>query len=129
MDTSAKFPVLFILISIVATVLFLPGSILALAGGALFGPVLGTLYNLTGATVVFRARLIKLLRQASMLSVKSSQDKLDKGEDVTELDMRSAKDFVNERGHITQARNYPVEQLTQHFDELSDLREQLNAIV
>ena len=35
---------------LVATVLFLPGSILTLAGGALFGPVLGTVYNLTGAT-------------------------------------------------------------------------------
>jgi uncharacterized membrane protein YdjX (TVP38/TMEM64 family)/rhodanese-related sulfurtransferase len=34
-----------------ATVLFLPGSVLTLAGGALFGPVWGTFYNLTGATV------------------------------------------------------------------------------
>ena len=31
--------------------LFLPGSVLTLAGGALFGPVLGTVYNLTGATL------------------------------------------------------------------------------
>ena len=35
----------------IATVLFLPGSVLTLAGGALFGPVLGTFYNLTGATL------------------------------------------------------------------------------
>jgi uncharacterized membrane protein YdjX (TVP38/TMEM64 family)/rhodanese-related sulfurtransferase len=34
-----------------AAVLFLPGSVLTLAGGALFGPVLGTFYNLTGATL------------------------------------------------------------------------------
>jgi uncharacterized membrane protein YdjX (TVP38/TMEM64 family) len=34
-----------------ASVLFLPGSVLTLAGGALFGPVFGTLYNLTGATI------------------------------------------------------------------------------
>ena len=34
-----------------ATVLFLPGSVLTLAGGALFGPVWGTFYNLTGATL------------------------------------------------------------------------------
>ncbi len=44
-------PVIFILIYIVSTVLFLPGSILTLAGGALFGPVFGALYNLTGATI------------------------------------------------------------------------------
>jgi uncharacterized membrane protein YdjX (TVP38/TMEM64 family) len=31
--------------------LFLPGSILTLVGGALFGPVWGTFYNLTGATL------------------------------------------------------------------------------
>ncbi len=35
----------------IATVLFLPGSVLTLAGGALFGPVVGTLVNLTGATI------------------------------------------------------------------------------
>jgi uncharacterized membrane protein YdjX (TVP38/TMEM64 family)/rhodanese-related sulfurtransferase len=44
-------PLLFMLIYAVATVLFLPGSVLTLAGGALFGPVLGTFYNLTGATL------------------------------------------------------------------------------
>lgn len=35
----------------IATVLFLPGSVLTLAGGSLFGPVLGTFVNLTGATL------------------------------------------------------------------------------
>lgn len=44
-------PVVFMLIYAVATVLFLPGSVITLAGGALFGPVLGTFYNLTGATL------------------------------------------------------------------------------
>ncbi len=34
-----------------ATILFLPGSVFALAGGALFGPVLGTVFNLAGATI------------------------------------------------------------------------------
>ena len=44
-------PLLFIGLYALATVLFLPGSVLTLAGGALFGPVWGTLYNLTGATL------------------------------------------------------------------------------
>ncbi len=44
-------PLAFILIYALATVLFLPGSVLTLAGGALFGPVLGTFCNLTGATL------------------------------------------------------------------------------
>lgn len=44
-------PLLFILIYAVGTVVFLPGSVLTLAGGALFGPLFGTLYNLIGATI------------------------------------------------------------------------------
>ncbi|MBI5461456.1 MAG: VTT domain-containing protein [Gammaproteobacteria bacterium] len=50
-NAGAAAPLLFMLIYAVATVLFLPGSVITLAGGALFGPVLGTLYNLTGATL------------------------------------------------------------------------------
>ena len=44
-------PVIFMLIYIAATVLFLPGSVLTLTGGVLFGPVLGVFYNLTAATI------------------------------------------------------------------------------
>jgi uncharacterized membrane protein YdjX (TVP38/TMEM64 family)/rhodanese-related sulfurtransferase len=44
-------PLLFMLVYALATVLFLPGSVLTLAGGALFGPLWGTLWNLTGATL------------------------------------------------------------------------------
>lgn len=44
-------PIVFMLIYALATVFFLPGSVLTLAGGALFGPVLGTFLNLTGATI------------------------------------------------------------------------------
>jgi uncharacterized membrane protein YdjX (TVP38/TMEM64 family) len=50
-DAGPLAPLLFMLVYAVAAVLFLPGSVLTLAGGALFGPVLGTFYNLTGATL------------------------------------------------------------------------------
>jgi uncharacterized membrane protein YdjX (TVP38/TMEM64 family) len=43
--------VAFALIFAAATVLFLPGSAFGLAGGALFGPVLGTVINLAGGTL------------------------------------------------------------------------------
>jgi uncharacterized membrane protein YdjX (TVP38/TMEM64 family) len=43
-------PLLFMAIYALATVLFLPGSLITLAGGALFGPLWGTVWNLTGAT-------------------------------------------------------------------------------
>lgn len=50
-DAGTLGPLVFMLIYIVGTVFFFPGSVLTLAGGALFGPVYGTFYNLTGATI------------------------------------------------------------------------------
>ncbi len=44
-------PLLFILLYAGASLLFLPGTLLTLAGGALFGPLWGTVWNLTGATL------------------------------------------------------------------------------
>jgi uncharacterized membrane protein YdjX (TVP38/TMEM64 family) len=50
-DAGIWAPLLFMAVYAIAAALFLPGSVLTLAGGALFGPVLGTFYNLTGATI------------------------------------------------------------------------------
>ena len=44
-------PIVFVVLYALSTVLFVPGSLLTLAGGALFGPIAGTLCNLTGATL------------------------------------------------------------------------------
>ncbi|MFP4132409.1 MAG: TVP38/TMEM64 family protein, partial [Thiohalospira sp.] len=44
-------PVVFVALYAVGAVFFLPGSVMTLAGGALFGPVWGTLLNLAGATL------------------------------------------------------------------------------
>ena len=50
-------PLLFALFFIVMTLLFFPGSLLSLMGGALFGPLWGSLYNqlsaIVGASVTF----------------------------------------------------------------------------
>jgi uncharacterized membrane protein YdjX (TVP38/TMEM64 family) len=44
-------PAVFIGIYMIAPALFLPGSVLTQAGGALFGPLTGALLSLTGATI------------------------------------------------------------------------------
>lgn len=44
-------PLLFLILYCLATLLLLPTMVLTLAGGALFGPLLGTLLNLIGATL------------------------------------------------------------------------------
>ena len=50
-DAGSAGPIVFMLIYTIGTVFFLPGSVLTLAGGALFGPLWGTFYNLTAATI------------------------------------------------------------------------------
>ncbi|MAT49273.1 MAG: TVP38/TMEM64 family protein [Euryarchaeota archaeon] len=44
-------PFIFIFIYAIATVLFLPGLILTILAGALFGPFFGTVYAISGATL------------------------------------------------------------------------------
>ena len=50
-DLGAIAPIAFILIYIIATVAFLPGSILTLGAGVLFGIVQGSIYVFLGATI------------------------------------------------------------------------------
>jgi uncharacterized membrane protein YdjX (TVP38/TMEM64 family)/rhodanese-related sulfurtransferase len=44
-------PVAYVALFALGTILFVPGALLALAGGVLFGPVWGTVLNLIGATL------------------------------------------------------------------------------
>ncbi len=50
-DSGPSGVALYMMLYVAATVLFLPGMVFGLAGGALFGPVLGTAVNLAAATV------------------------------------------------------------------------------
>jgi len=50
-DLGPAAPVIFMAAYIIATVIWLPGSVFSITGGLLFGPVLGTFYNLTAATI------------------------------------------------------------------------------
>ncbi len=217
----------------IATVLFLPGSVLTLAGGSLFGPVLGTFVNLTGATLgavlafllsrylasdwveqkaggrlkqlkegveaegwhfvafvrlvplfpfnllnyalgltrirllhylvatyvcmlpgaiaytylgyvgreavaggegliqkgllalallavmAFVPRLISRFRRGPTLSVDDLNKRLNRGEELLLLDVRSAADYRGELGHIAGSRSIPLEELEAHLPELS----------
>lgn len=50
-DAGSAGPIVFMLVYVIGTIFFLPGAVLTLAGGALFGPIFGTFYNLTAATI------------------------------------------------------------------------------
>lgn len=230
-------PLLFMLIYALGTVFFLPGSVLTLAGGALFGPWWGTFYNLTAATVgatlsfliarhlasdwveektggrlkqlkegvegegwhfvafvrlvplfpfnllnyalgltrikfshyiiatylfmlpgaiaytylgyvgreaagggegviqkmmmalallaiaAFIPRLIGRLRQKPMVDITELKRRLDAGDDLLILDVRSNEDFVGEQGHIAGALNIPLEELPKQLASLAAYEE------
>ncbi|NIR60262.1 MAG: sulfurtransferase [Gammaproteobacteria bacterium] len=232
--TGAAAPLIFVTVYVAGAVLFVPGSVLTLAGGALFGPVLGTAVNLTGATVgavlafliarylasdwvasrtagrlrqlkegveaegwrfvaftrlvplfpynllnyalgltriplpayalatlvcmapgalaytylgyvgreaasgaqgliqkgllalallaavAFLPRVIARLRRRPMLEPDEVQRRLDAGDELLMLDVRSPQEFTGELGHVTGARNIPVDELPRRIDELVD---------
>ena len=230
-------PLLFMLVYIVGTVFFFPGAVLTLLGGALFGPVLGTFYNLTAATigsmlsflvarylasgwvekktggrlkqlmdgvenegwrfvaftrlvplfpfnllnyglgltkikfshysiatyifmlpgaiaytylgyigkeaatggegliqkamlalallgiVAFLPRIIGSLRKGAMLSIADLKQRMDAGEDILLLDVRTPEDYAGEQGHVAGATLLPLEQIEQRIEEISDYLE------
>ena len=238
-------PVLYMAVYAIATVLFLPGSVLTLAGGALFGPVWGTLYSLTGATlgaavaflaarylasdwvsrkasgwtkqliegvekegwrfvafvrlvplfpfnllnyalgltrigllpymaasfvfmfpgalaytyfgyagreavaggegliqkgllalallalVAFLPRLIRRLRgeAGEKLSSAELQQRLERRDDITVLDVRPAKDYTGELGHISGSLNIPIDELPKHLTKLESYRDRPLAVI
>ena len=229
-------PVVFLLGYVLATLFFLPGSLITLAGGALFGPVWGVLYNLTGATigailsfllaryvasdwvilksgsrlkqlingvekegwrfvaftrlvpifpfnllnyalgltkiklldyslatcicmlpgaiaytylgyigreaatggeslvqkamlalaffaiVIFLPKFISRFRQQNMLSITDLKQRMDAGEDILLLDVRTPEDYVGEQGHIAGSVLIPLGQLEQRIHEIGDDR-------
>jgi uncharacterized membrane protein YdjX (TVP38/TMEM64 family)/rhodanese-related sulfurtransferase len=239
-------PAVYMAVYALATVLFLPGSVITLAGGALFGPLWGTLYSLTGATigataaffiarylaagwvsrkasglikqvidgveaegwhfvafvrlmplfpfnllnyvlgltrispmqyviasyvfmfpgafaytylgyagrealgggedvlgkgllamaliavVAFLPRLIRRVREARRLGQLSAAElrlRLARREDITVLDVRSAKDYAGELGHIDRSLNIPLDQLPGRLPELDHVRERPIAVI
>jgi len=239
-------PAVYMAVYALATVLFLPGSVITLAGGALFGPVWGTLYSLTGATigataaffiarylaadwvsrkasglikqvidgveaegwrfvafvrlmplfpfnllnyvlgltrispvqyviasyvfmfpgafaytylgyagrealgggedvlgkgllamalvavVAFLPRLIRRVREirrSGQLSAAELRLRLVRREDITVLDVRSAKDYAGELGHIDQSLNIPLDQLPGRLPELEQVRARPIAVI
>ncbi|MBO0741133.1 MAG: VTT domain-containing protein [Hyphomicrobiaceae bacterium] len=60
-------PVALVLLFALGTVLFVPGTLFGLAGGALFGPLWGTILNLAGATLGATAAFLVARYMASEL--------------------------------------------------------------
>ncbi len=236
-EAGSAAPLLFMSVYIIGTVFFFPGAVLTLLGGALFGPVLGTVYNLTAATigamlsflvarylasdwvekktggklkqlingvenegwrfvaftrlvplfpfnllnyglgltkikfshysiatyifmlpgaiaytylgyigkeaatggdgliqkamlalallglVAFLPRLIGSIRKGGMLNIANLKRRMDEGEDILLLDVRTTEDYDGEQGHIAGSTLLPLEELEQRIDEINDYYE------
>jgi len=64
-----------------------------------------------------------------MLEVEELKRRLDTGNGILVLDVRTAADFTGEQGHLAVARNLPLEELADRLDELGGNPEQSIAIV
>lgn len=81
------------------------------------------------AAGAFLPRLIGKLRQQSWLDVDELKRRTDAAEDLLVVDVRTPDDFVGEQGHLTFARNLPLEDLGGRVDELGDDPQRPIAIV
>jgi uncharacterized membrane protein YdjX (TVP38/TMEM64 family)/rhodanese-related sulfurtransferase len=81
------------------------------------------------AVVAFLPRLIGQLRKKPMISVDELKARLDAGDDIGIIDVRTAKDFAGKPGHIRQAINLPLEEMPDRLSELDDMLEKTIALV
>ena len=67
-------------------------------------------------------RLIKRLRRSfAWIEASELKRRLDRGEDVTVVDVRGRDEFIGPLGHIAAARNIPVAELESRLAELAGL--------
>jgi rhodanese-related sulfurtransferase len=81
----------YVALYVLAVVAFVPGAIFGLAGGALFGPLLGSVLNLSGATL------------------------------GTVIDVREPEEFTGALGHLLTARNLPLPEPEHRIADLTGL--------
>ena len=122
----------FIQYSLATYLCMLPGALaytwLGYAGKQAIAGGEGMVRNIMLATALlalvgFLPRLIGKLRGKPMITVDELRRRLDAGEDLLLLDVRTPEDYNGEQGHIAGSVLLPVEQLEQRIDELADYLE------
>jgi len=81
------------------------------------------------AAASFLPRLIARLRRGPMLTVHDLKQRLDRGDDLLVLDVRTAADFTGDQGHLAVARHLPLEDLPYRLEELEPWLERPVAII
>jgi uncharacterized membrane protein YdjX (TVP38/TMEM64 family)/rhodanese-related sulfurtransferase len=93
---------------------------------ALTGDAAAVRYGLLGpgllVAIAFLPRLLRRLRgAAAWVEVTALKRRLDAGEPVTVVDVRGPDEFTGPLGHIPEARNLPVDELSDRVAELGHL--------
>lgn len=70
------------------------------------------------AATAFLPRFVGKLRERPMMEVGEFKQRLDAGEELLVLDVRTPGDFTGEQGHLSAARNLPLEELPARLDDL-----------
>ncbi len=81
------------------------------------------------AVIAFLPRIIGLLRRRPLLEIDELKARLDQGEDLCILDIRSSDEFTGELGHIAGSLNIPLDQLGNRLTELDAYFERPVAVV
>jgi rhodanese-related sulfurtransferase len=81
------------------------------------------------AAVMFLPRLIGRLRQKPMVTIPELKQRLDRGEPIVVLDVRTASEFTGELGHIAGAINIPLDELPTRLDQLAPHEEHTIVLV
>ena len=81
------------------------------------------------AIVGFLPSLIARIRRGPMMEVEALKQKLDDGEDVLLLDVRTTGDYVGEQGHIKGSVLIPVEELEKRLSEIDTFQEKTVMII
>jgi rhodanese-related sulfurtransferase len=80
------------------------------------------------AVAMYLPRLIGRLRRP-MLDTRVFKQRLEAGNGLLVLDVRTAAEFNGEQGHIEGALNIPLKELPQRLEELKDYRQHRVAVV
>jgi hypothetical protein len=74
------------------------------------------------AAVAFLPRLVRRLKGQRFTDAATLKRRLESGEELALIDVRSAEEFRGPLAHIANARNIPIAELSAKIRELTDLR-------
>ena len=80
------------------------------------------------AAVAFLTRLIRRFRGQHYIDAAGLKRRLENGEKVTLLDVRTAEEFRGPLGHIAGATNIPISEISGRLRELTEIEEHIIAI-